>query len=50
MSLVMSAVSKHLFGRDFESGELPSASTIQTMVKDGHFLAKTYIAEKLKET
>jgi hypothetical protein len=50
INFVMRSVSTHLFGRDFQTGDLPSASTVQAMVDERHYIAKTVIAEKLSET
>lgn len=47
---VIQSVSKHLFGREFEKHEIPSSTTVQTIVDEGHFLAKAYISKQLSET
>ena len=41
VSEVIRTVSKHLFQIEFEKNDLPSSSTVQSIVDEGHFLAKT---------
>lgn len=50
VSPVIATVSKHLFGRKLEKSELPTSTTVQSIVDEGHFLAKTCISEQLAET
>ena len=47
---VIKTVSKHMFGKDSEKQDLPSSTTVQSIVDEGHFLAKAFISEKLSET
>ncbi|XP_045198613.2 uncharacterized protein LOC123552927 [Mercenaria mercenaria] len=50
VSEVIKTVSKHLFHVDIENSDLPSSSTVQSIVDEGHYLAKTYISHQLSET
>ncbi|XP_045190091.2 uncharacterized protein LOC123547228 [Mercenaria mercenaria] len=47
---VVRTVSKHLHGVDTCRSDLPSSTTVQAIVDEGHFLAKTFISQKLSET
>lgn len=47
---VIKCVSKHVFNTEFKSSDVPSSSTAQNIIDEGHFLAKTFISEKLAET
>jgi len=38
----MKTVSKHLFSCDFDEKDLPSSRTVQNIVDEGHYLAKTF--------
>ncbi|KAH3826899.1 uncharacterized protein LOC127832644 [Dreissena polymorpha] len=44
---VIEVVAETLFDHKFVSRELPNASTVQTIIDEGHFLAKTFIATKI---
>jgi hypothetical protein len=37
----------HVFRHKFDKKDLPSSTTIQSMVEEGHFIVKTFISEKL---
>ncbi|XP_045173195.2 uncharacterized protein LOC123534827 [Mercenaria mercenaria] len=50
MTSIIQVVSKHIFGKEFTKQELPNATTSQTIVDEGHYLAKAYIADKLEQT
>ena len=43
-------VSKHLFGTHFKKCDQPTKTTVQSIVDDGHYLAKTFISQQLAET
>lgn len=47
---VIKCVSKHVFNTKFKSSDIPSSSTTQNIIDEGHLLAKTFISEKLAET
>ncbi|KAL4219419.1 Piwi-like protein 1 [Mactra antiquata] len=47
---VIKTVSKHLFGKDLRKTDLPSSTTVQTIVDEGHYLAKAFISKQLSET
>ena len=47
VSPVISAVSNHIFGRQFNKSDLPSSTTVQTVVDEGHYLAKSYVSDQL---
>ena len=40
-------MSKHVFGRDLKKSDLPNGTTVQTIIDEGHYLAKTFISHKL---
>ena len=46
---VIKIVSECLFETEFEEKELPSSSTVQTIIDERHVLSKKYIAAKLDE-
>ena len=46
---VIKIVSECLFEIEFEEKELPSSSTVQNIIDEGHVLSKKYIAAKLDE-
>ena len=46
-SPVIQAVLKHMTGAQIPKSELPNRNTVQTIVDQGHFLAKTYISERI---
>ena len=46
---VIITVSKHLHSNEFTKKELPTSTTVQTIVDEGHFLAKTFLSKKLSE-
>ena len=50
VSPVISTVAKHLFEKEFNKGDLPSSKTVQTIVDEGHYVAKAFISEKLSHT
>lgn len=50
MSLVIQAISKHLFDTMLEKQDSTSSSPTQTIVDEGHFVAKSYISNQLLET
>ena len=50
ISPAISAVVKHLLGHNLQKSDLPNKTTTQTIVDEGHFLAKTYISEKLENS
>ncbi|XP_045159232.2 uncharacterized protein LOC123524811 [Mercenaria mercenaria] len=50
VSKVIQCVSSHLHNYSLKNDELPNSTTVQTIVDEGHFIAKTYIAEKLDES
>ena len=47
ISPVIQAVLKHIIGAQIPKSELPNRNTVQTIVDQGHFLAKTYISEQI---
>ena len=47
VSPAIQAVMKHMTGTEISRSELPNKNTVQTIVDQGHFLAKTYISEKI---
>lgn len=47
---VIETVSKHLFLRQLSKTDLPGKTSVQAMIDEGHFLAKTFVAEKLNDT
>lgn len=49
VSNVIKSVSSHIHNHNFKTCDLPNSTTVQTIVDEGHFLAKTFIAEKLDE-
>ncbi|XP_045169684.2 uncharacterized protein LOC123532337 [Mercenaria mercenaria] len=50
VSPVIQAISKHLFHVNLEKKDLPSSTTTQSIVDEGHFIAKSYISHQLSET
>ncbi|XP_053381945.1 uncharacterized protein LOC128549357 [Mercenaria mercenaria] len=44
VSQVIQVISRHMFSREISKADLPTSSTVQTIVDEGHFLAKTYIS------
>ena len=46
VSPVIQSVSK-IFGHDVELSDLPNSTTVQAIVDEGHYIAKTYIAQAL---
>ena len=47
VSPTIQAVIKHVTGTEIPKSDLPNKNTVQTIVDQGHFLAKTYISEKI---
>ncbi|XP_045170683.2 uncharacterized protein LOC123533110 [Mercenaria mercenaria] len=47
VSPVIKCISKHLFSQELEKEALPCPSTVQSIVDEGQFIAKTFIAEKI---
>ncbi|GFS19244.1 hypothetical protein ElyMa_003283900 [Elysia marginata] len=50
MRPVIKCIAQYLFDHRFKDTDLPYGNTCQNIVDEGHFLAKQYIAEKLKDT
>ena len=49
ISPTIQAVIKHITGSNIPKSELPNKNTVQTIVDQGHFLAKTYISERIEK-
>ena len=47
---VIQTVSKHLFDHEFDIKELPTRTSVQSMIDEGHFLAKTFISNQIEST
>ena len=47
VSPVIQAVLKHITSAQIPKSELPNRNTVQTIVDQGHFLAKTYISIRI---
>jgi hypothetical protein len=47
MSPVIQTVAKHIFDKHITKEDLPNATTCQTIVDEGHFIAKAYIANRI---
>ena len=50
VSFVIQSVCKQLFNINLTKADLPSPTTVQAIVDEGHFLAKTFISEKLEQS
>jgi hypothetical protein len=50
ISSVIKAVITHMLGHEFKKADLPNSTTVQNIVDEGHYLAKTYISERLENT
>ena len=50
VSFVIQSVCKQLFNINLTKADLPSPTTVQAIVNEGHFLAKTFISEKLEQS
>jgi chromosome segregation ATPase len=49
MSPVIQCVMKHLCGKDLRKDQLPNPATAQAIVDEGHYITKTFIANKLEQ-
>ena len=45
---VIEVVAENLFKTKFSKSHLPNSTTVQTIVDEGHYLAKAYIADKIE--
>ncbi|CAC5420858.1 unnamed protein product [Mytilus coruscus] len=50
VSPVIQTVCKHLFDIDLDKSQLPSSTTVQSIVDEGHYIAKTFISERLDQS
>ncbi|XP_063406504.1 uncharacterized protein LOC134690461 [Mytilus trossulus] len=50
VSPVIQTVCKHLFDIGLDTSQLPSSTTVQSIVDEGHYIAKTFIFEKLDQS
>ena len=50
VSFVIQSVCKQLFNINLTKPDLPSPTTVQAIVDEGHFLAITFISEKLEQS
>ena len=46
--LVIQTVSKHLFSNELEKGDLPNKTSVQSMIDEGQYLARTFIGTQIK--
>lgn len=49
MSSLIQVVLKHFIGKEITRDQFPNASTSQTIFDEGHFIAKSFISEKLEK-
>ncbi|KAL3841605.1 hypothetical protein ACJMK2_019722 [Sinanodonta woodiana] len=47
ISPAIEVVSRHIFRREIGKSDLPNSTSVQTIVNEGHYLAKAFIAAKL---
>ncbi|CAG2245173.1 unnamed protein product [Mytilus edulis] len=50
VSPVIQTVCKHSFDIGLDTSQLPSSTTVQSIVDEGYFIAKTFISEKLHQS
>ncbi|CAC5358700.1 unnamed protein product [Mytilus coruscus] len=50
VSPVIQTVCKQLFDIDLDKSQLPSSTTVQSIVDEGHYIAKTFISERLDQS
>ena len=49
VSPVIQSVLRHILGKSLDRSDLPNPSTAQAIVDEGHYIAKTFISEKLNK-